>query len=472
MSTMMNVYCRSPVWLQHFLVSAKGLHFRLRRQDTALTRKWWRFLLESQYWSQEQFVEYQLVQVRALLQIAFTHVPYYRRMSRELGCNANDFTSFSDFRQLPILKKNSLRGSERDFFNETVNLRRCYAGQTSGSTGTPIRYYASRDDFSRESAFIARLRSWAGLSETIYPRRAQFTGRAIVPPNQPATRHVYWRHNYPGKAILLSTSHISPETVPHYVSAIQRFRPTLIDGYPSALVAIARVADRLGVALPQPNAIITSAETLLPAWREDIETGFSCRVFDQYSSSEPSCFWCNCEEGGMHVNPECGISEIVRQDGSQVAPGEEGEVVTTSFLNHTTPLIRYCLGDVAVMGRNGECPCGRQMPLVEKVVGRVDDIFFIPDRGYVGRLDPIFKGLRNIIEAQIVQETLATIRVLIVPGDGFDESVSEKLTENLRAKVGKNVAIQCVLTDKIARGANGKFRTVVSQVRHLYPDGM
>ena len=83
------------------------------------------------------------------------------------------------------------------------------------------------------------------------------------------------------------------------------------------------------------------------------------------------------------------------------------------------PLLRYRLGDVAIAEADVPCACGRAMPRIRKVVGRLDDILFVPQRGYVGRLDPVFKGLENIIETQIIQETLDTIRVLLVPGAGL-----------------------------------------------------
>lgn len=467
------LYRNMPIIVQNGMVSLRGLEYRYRRASSRQIEEHLRFLLVSQNWSQAQFAEFQVAQLRMLLQSAFQNVPYYRRMQQDLKCDPRDFKTPEDIRHLPILEKQTLRGNEKLFLDETVDPSRCSKGFTSGTTGTPLSLYETQQSFSKRMAFVARLRIWAGIEEPMLPRRVQFTGRNIVPPNQLASNHVYWRHNLPGRALLVSTTHLTPETVRYYVQAIRRFRPELIDGYPSALLIMARVGRRLGLSMPAPKAIIVSAETLLPDHKAEIEHAFGCYVHNQYAASEPSCFWCDCGCGKLTMNPEYGISEILDAQERPVCSEEAGSVVVTSFLNPTMPLIRYRLGDIAILGgKNDICPCAPGMPTVKRVEGRVDDILYIPERGYVGRLDPVFKGLSNIIEAQIVQVGLDRIDVLVVPYDGLSDQNIEKLLENLVQKVGSAVEINVECVSEIERGANGKFRAVVSKVRHLYPDRM
>ena len=466
------LYNHSPLWLQNILISAKGWEFRYRRANDQIIGEQLQFLLQSERWSLEQFQQYQGEQLRRLLRIAFNQVPYYKELQKNLGCEPEDFKHPDDIRMLPILEKSQVRGQEKLFLNETFDLKKCNKGFTSGTTGTPINLYATQEAFSREEAFLVRLRHWAGISNPLHPRRAQFTGRNIVPPGQNSQRQVYWRWNLPGNALLFSTTHISPETVPYYAQALRDFKPELIDGYPSALLVIARVSKRLGINLPRPRAIIVSAETLLPEYRLELEEAFGCQVYDQYAGSEPSCFWCDCEYGVMHINPEYGISEIVEANGQPVQEGEAGVVLTTSFINPVMILIRYCIGDIAIKGPNTLCLCGRLMPRVERIEGRTDDILFVPERGYLGRLDPVFKGLHNIIEAQIIQEELDHVRVLLVPDSGYNHELEAHLIQNLTAKLGHAVRITVQTVGQIPRGPRGKFTSVISKVKHLYPDRM
>lgn len=466
MTTLASLYARSPLALQNLIVSGKGLHYRCRRVSTRRLRKHLAFLLGSQWWTPQQHAEYQLEQLKRVLTQAFEHVPYYRGLGKRLNWRSEDLSSLDDLRALPILQKNDVRGSEQEFVDSRFDLKRLWKGNTSGTTGTPLSVYFTREAMSRRWAFVARLRTWAGLHEPIWPKRVQFTGRNIVPDAATTAEGTYWRYNVAGRSLLMSTTHISRDTAAAYAAAMRRFRPQLVDGYPSALLMIARIAKAQGDLMPRPQAIITSAETLFPDQREEIETAYGCQVFDQYASSEPSCFWATCEHGNMHMSPEYGISEIVGEDGLPVQPGETGTVVVTSFIHEVMPLVRYNLGDTAVLGTGDACPCGRAMPRVERIVGRTDDILYFPGRGYIGRLDPIFKGLDAILEAQIVQEDLRTVCVQLVPAEGYRDEVARKLIANLRSKIGPDVNIRVKLVNHVPRGANGKFRSVVSKVIH------
>src|SRR5690606_12782126 len=119
-----------------------------------------------------------------------------------------------------------------------------------------------------------------------------------------------------------------------------------------------------------------------------------------------------------------------------------------------------------------ERPSGCQMPLVDLVVGLQNDILYVPGRGYIGRLDPVLKGLDGIIESQIVQESLDHIRVQIVPAESFSDLAKTMLERNLRSKVGEDVKISIELVRSIPRGANGKLRAVVTLVRDQYPSNV
>ena len=462
----MDFYRSAPTPVQSALIALKGAQFRWIRANDRLMMSEFEKLLVSQSYSTEEFRVYQERELRTLLTWAFHRVPYYREMSSTAGCRVSDIRSIEDLRALPTLSKQTMRSNPHKFLVDGRTPRFCNKGFTSGTTGTPLTIYEPRVAFSRRWSFVLRLRRWAGLQNAAWPRRAQFTGRDIVPDSAVNPTAKYWRHNYPGNALLFSTTHISAESAPAYVRMLRDFRPELVDGYPSALLALSRLCKSAEISLPRPKAIIVSAETLDDETRQEIEDAFQARVFNQYASSEPSCFWCDCECGNLHQNPEYGISEILDENGLPVAPGQAGEVVVTSFLNPVMPLIRYRLGDLAVRGPDTPCACGRAMPRVERIVGRTDDILFIPGRGYVGRLDPVFKGVSNIVEAQIVQESLNTLSVLLVPAEGFSESTERLLRDNIVKKVGDQITLAIHKVDRVPRGPNGKFRAVISKVRN------
>jgi phenylacetate-CoA ligase len=284
-----------------------------------------------------------------------------------------------------------------------------------------------------------------------------FAGRLLMPPNP--KRPVYWRWNWAANTVLFSSYHLSPDTMPLYAGALERFQPDLIDTYPSSLVPLARFLDREGRTTIRPRAIITSSETLLPQDRALIERAFRCRVYDHYGAAEMAAFISQCERGCYHVNPEFGIVEVVVGE-RPALPGETGEMVATSFVNPVMPLIRYVTGDLAVAGQ-GECGCGRAFPVVDRVIGRADDVVVTPDGRRVGRLDPVFKAIDNVYETRIVQDAADHLRVEVVPTVGFAAAERERLVAELRARVGPSMGIEVVEVVAIPRTARGKLQTVV-----------
>ncbi len=90
--------------------------------------------------------------------------------------------------------KQQVRGSEPCFRSNKYPDGICNCFHTSGTEITPIVISETPASFARRWAFVARLRSWLGVSNPFYPRRAQFTGRDITSRTR---KPIYWRRNYP-----------------------------------------------------------------------------------------------------------------------------------------------------------------------------------------------------------------------------------------------------------------------------------
>ena len=170
-----------------------------------------------------------------------------------------------------------------------------------------------------------------------------------------------------------------------------------------------------------------------------------------------------CEAGSYHSHPMYGLVEIVDQDGRACAPGETGDLVLTGFINEAMPLIRYRIGDRAVASDTA-CACGRKHPVIGAILGREDDYIVTPEGNMVGRLDPMFKGLTGILEAQVVQEAIDEITILVVPAAGFDDGARASLIDGLRERVGRSMKITVKDVPAIARTRGGKFRSVISRI--------
>ena len=437
------LYSALPVFLQHACTTAQGARY-YRWRYGGVFREYLEMLKRAEHLSAEQFTELQQAEIDRMRQFAAVHVPHYRLH----GTAA--FTTKDQIRERP-----------GDFLADAFAPRELIPWQTSGTTGKPLTVYYNREAMRKMWAFVELYRNTAGV--TLHDRRGQFTGKLIVPPKKSGTARSFWRRDVANHALLLSTVHLLPENLPYYAAALERFRPVYLSGYPSAMSVLADYYRQSGRPAPHLKAALTSAETLLDHQRRAIEETFATRVFDQYGQAEMQSFWYECRAGRIHAHPLAGATEILRPDGTPAAPGEMGEVVLTGLVNYAMPLIRYRVGDTARFG-SASCPCGRGMPVIEEIGGRLDDFVYTRESGFLGRLDPVLKGVRNIVESQLEQESLEVLRVRFVPGARFTGDDLHHFERNLRARVGRGIHLEFECTDRIPRSANGKFRFVISRL--------
>jgi phenylacetate-CoA ligase len=453
------VYGSSPVWAQDLLLSAYGWKLSRSRYGGIFHRHL-EFLRQSEWYSRGEVQDLQARELSRLLEHAGRNVPWYRRIFAERGVTAGQVDPDNLGRMLPALGKDEVRANAQALVADSLDGSRLHTINTSGTTGTPLSIKTSHEALQKNYAFFERFLRTAGVASR--QRSVTFAGRMLLPATQKGPP--YWRRNRAMSTLLCSSYHISEATVEAYLGGIARFDPVFIDAYPSAVYALAQhlvdCGDRFRI---RPRAIVTSSETLLAHQRALIEQAFGCRVFDQYGSAEMAACVTQCEHGSYHVNPEYGIVEIIGDDGRPAAPGETGEIVCTGFLNHAMPMIRYRIGDSAVAS-DRSCSCGRAWPVLEALVGRVDDEIVTVDGRRVGRLDPLFKGLDGIKETQIVQVAPDRIVVNIVPDEDYAPEVGRSLANALKMRVGHDMDVELRFLDRIPRTSSGKFRAVVSQL--------
>ncbi|HLY19765.1 MAG TPA: hypothetical protein VKR61_21210 [Bryobacteraceae bacterium] len=437
------LYSALPIFLQHACATAQGARYHHWRYGGTFQAHL-DMLRRAERQPAEQMLELQKAGLNRLLQFACAHVPHYRKH----GTSA-------------LTAKDQIRERPADFLADTRQRTALIPWHTSGTTGKPLTVFYNREAMQKMWAFVELYHNTAGVDRR--QRRGQFTGKMIVPPEQRASKRVYWRRDLANHALLLSTVHLLPENLPYYAAALERFQPAYLSGYPSAMYVLADYYRQSGRTAPKLKAALTSAETLLDHQRRAIEETFTTRVSDQYGQAEMQSFWYECEAGSMHAHPLAGVTEILRADGTPAAPGEMGEVVLTGLVNYAMPLIRYRVGDTARFATQS-CPCGRGMPVIEEIGGRLDDFVFTRERGFLGRLDPVLKGIHNIVESQIEQPSLDLLRIRFVPAPRFTNDDLQLLENNLRARVGRSIHLEFECTNHIPRSANGKFRFVISRL--------
>ncbi len=454
----LDLYHRLPYSGRCLAAGLRGLYLR-----------WWRYgadtprlveqALARESWSAGDWREYQDRELAVVLERAVRRVPYYRRFWRD-----RPRADWRDLSRWPVLRKEIVRRDPRAFVADDRDPRRMFAEHTSGSTGTPLTLWWSRETTGAWYALVeARLRRWHGLSRR--DRWAILGGQLVAPVEQ--RRPPFWVWNAPLRQLYLSSYHLEPAHAAAYLGALARHRVRYLFGYPSALAALGDLAVEQGLEAPPLDAALTNAEPLYPRQRRAIERAFGCPARDTYGTAEIVCAASECGHGALHLWPEVGVIEILADDADEpLPPGKTGRLVATGLLNRDMPLVRYEIGDRgALPARDEPCPCGRALPVLASLEGRLDDDVITPDGRRVGRLDPVFKADLPLREAQIVQVDRERVILRVVPAPGYGPAVAGDLTARLRQRLGAGMAIEVEEVERLPRTAAGKLRAVVSLTR-------
>lgn len=454
------LYHRLPYTLKVMAASLQGLRLRKRRYGPE-TERLVQEALERETWTGGQWVQWQQEVLTRLLDYAAKFIPYYREYwdKRRRG---GDRASYVYLENWPVLKKESLRKSPRAFLAEGVNPKRLWEEHTSGSSGSPLTLWRDlKTERQWYALYEARVRRWYGFS--YHDPWAILGGQPVISAAQ--KKPPFWVWNAGLNQLYLSALHLAETTVADYLHALQKYRVRYILGYPSALSVLARVAMRRNDSLPRLEAIITNSEILLPEVRQLLRRAFGCRVVNTYGMAEIAGGASECEYGHMHIWPDAGVVEVLDDFSDQpLPPGQSGRLVLTGLLNWVMPLIRYEVGDRGRFLEEGNrCACGREMPVLGDIEGRLDDMVLTPDGRWLDVLDLAFKTSLPVIEAQIIQHTIDHFEVRVVPDEGFSERDIRTLQEGIREIVGK-VDVEVHTMQAIPRGPNGKFKVIVSHI--------
>jgi phenylacetate-coenzyme A ligase PaaK-like adenylate-forming protein len=344
-----------------------------------------------------------------LVRHARTASPFFRHAYRGLPADVGDplvlppvdkrtlMANFDEWVTDPAVTLEAIR---RDFLSDLSLVGRPYLGRyhvmtTSGSTGEPAVLLHDRGSW-HVLHVLARTRPHvlAGKGDAV-----QLPSRGV----RVAALYATGGH-FGGVVLIEAARRLSPviarrtrvfsvlRPVDELVRELNEFRPTMMGGYPSAMVLLAaeQRAGRLRIA---PVRVIRAGELLTAAMRADIRTTFDCVVSEGYAATEAPALSLQCAEGRFHVNADWYLLEPVDADFRPVPAGEASStVLVTNLANRVQPIIRYDLGD-RVTFHAERCPCGSPLPTVS-VEGRTNDVLTFED----DQRAPVSLALGTVIE--------------------------------------------------------------------------
>jgi len=411
--------------------------------------------------SAQQLASFQEECVTNLLIHANCNVPYYTKILNEIGIIKNATkVDLSKFDQIPILTKEMIREQQQALVSTEYTTRKWHYNSSGGSTGEPVRfvqddvytkwgnasdYYWYQSILGIDRQNIKRVNLWGSW-------RDRFQGGT----GWKAKARLWWNDE-----IILNSYSMAENDMRRYVKTINSYKPHVVRGYASALYEICRYIHKKNLSIYQPQVIVSSAETLNEEMREKIENVMGAKVYNFYGSREINSLAGECKCGLMHILGFHNIVEILDENYQSVKEGEEGRVVVTNLHNYSMPLIRYEIGDTAVLGPSS-CQCGNIMPTLYKVSGRITDRLAKEDGTSVcGHIFTHLFFFRNWVKSyQIVQEDYKRLRIVVVLDGDILESDKIDIESKIKLVMGHDCEIIWEMADEIPKTSQGKYQYI------------
>jgi len=424
-------------------------------------------LKQSQWWSGEELFEHQLEQLSLVLNHASKTVPFYKDFYLSESFKPKRMLTFESFSKIPFLSRDQVQQAGIDLIS--INIPRhhgnVYDVSTSGSTGKTV--HTKTTDITRFfwNAFTLRDHLWHNRNvNTKLAAIRTTTTKETLPPNGqvfdswgPATVDLYKT----GPASLLSIH----SSIDEQWEWLKNQNPETLLTYPSNLKAIIDKSLKDGCVLSNLRDVSTLGEVVSAELRKAVKDAWGVPLLDIYSCNEVGYMALQCPDyDHYHVQSENIILEVLDDNDKPCKVGEVGRVVVTTLHNYATPLIRYELGDYAEVGE--PCPCGRGLPVLERIVGRVRNLVTYPDgtkaRPLVG--SDSFKEVAEIRQFQFIQKTVNDIELKLVVNESLNYFQKQSLISIIQKMLRYEFNIDLTCHEEIPRSPGGEYEDFISFV--------
>lgn len=432
-----------------------------------ITRQWPRMTsyyqcIEKQYRSYEENIREQQDCLYNIVEYAIHHVPYYRDIAIEKHLRISRENIVEDIKQFPILTKEIIRKEGCRLYS-TENIQ--YSIATSGgSTGEPIQLHHDKylNTIHPGNYFL----SYAGYD--IGNKLVLLWGSERDILNGSIGLKARCLNKFLHRRKLLNSFMMTKEDMFRYVQIINQWKPKVILAYTQSIYELAMFIKKENLQVYSPGGIVVSAGTLYEDWKNEIIEVFRCPVINQYGSRETPGIAVSCtEDSQLHINTFMNYVEVVDDQGNNLPAGIDGNILVTSLINKSMPLIRYDIGDIGALSSKKECKCGRNLPCLLHVTGRSVNIFKRKDGAKIDGeyFTHLFYGIEQIEKFQVIQTDYDEIHVKFQAVRQLDFEKEQEIKRNIYAVMGSSCNVIIEYVDKLLPTKSGKYIYTVSLIQ-------
>ena len=448
-----------PIWKTR-------LRQKPRSVKAAVVQKILRKLEQSQWWDPDDLTSFQFKLMSRLLAHAQQSISHY---AETLGhVNPHDLASLVAGRwlDLPVLKRDTVNNLEDELLSRNIpkdhgSLNPIY---TSGTTGRPVRVVRTSHALRHWSAFTSRDHIWHNrhIKGKLAAIRSSEKGFAPYPGG---AAHPAWGSKdgvfRTGPSISLNVN----TSLADMTEWIARNQPDHLLSLPNLIKRLAPYCMENNITFPNLKEIQVHGEMCGEMLHQQCREAWGVPLHDMYTSREVGYMALQCpNHEHYHIQSEGVYLEILDKNDQPCQPGETGRVVVTTLRNYAMPLIRYEVGDYAELG--GPCDCGRGLPVLNRILGREQDILVLPTGEQrwtlLGSPDVRdFMKMAPITQYQFAHVATDRIEVRLATRRNLTVEEEANITEWVRKKLGYPFIISFACFDELPLTKAGKFKDFV-----------
>lgn len=429
------IYNLMPVWGQNVMCTVKGWSVQRRRYGKGFFRELER--LKSRRDDPAKLLQ-------KFLALARQVSAYAQVFADGKGARLEDF---------PIIDKAYVKAHYDDFVNKQYKGSTLVV-HTSGTSGNSLDVLQSQDFEWRQWATWWRYREELGIKfGTWYGWFG--CGEMIVPIQQ--NKSPYWRTELAGHRVMFGTYHLNITNVDLYVDEIKHRKLQWLHGNASRLCYLSRLIIEKGIEpIRSVRFVTTASENLLPQNAAEIARAFpNAMVRNHYGMTEGVANFSQTRDGSWRIDDDFAHVEFIPLDPKNP---ERCRIVGTNFSNPAFPLIRYDMGDIAIVKwQDGK-------PFLQGIEGRANERIVLCNGMLVNSMlsYDIFGESPNVREAQVrVLRDGHEIELLVVKAVKYTAEDEAQILKTARRYLKDEIGISICYTDQIPRTKSGKFRAVV-----------
>ncbi len=419
-------------------------------------------LEKNQYLKLDEIKVLQKGKLKNILKIAVENVPYYEFLKKESDLIFSDnMTTKQMLDKFPILTKQNLIEKYDDLINPNCK-NKIFKNYSGGSTGKPVKLL--QDSVMRDFGLAATIRSdrWAGweFGSSVF----KFWGASrdqSADLKEKAKRFLFNEY-------VFDAFGWNENTIRTVYKLMKKEKPEIIIAYASAVYFYVDTVKKMGLKSNHtPKGIITSADMLYDWQRKEIEEYFNCKIFNRYGCREVGLIACECEEhDGMHISSDRIYLEVVDDNNQPVPDGCSGRILITDLTNTAMPIIRYEIGDIGAISENHICKCGRGLPKLKYIEGRVTDYLVDTDGKYISgtALTTVVPQLNNVQQIQIIQKEKGKVLAKIVKESNYSKNDELHVETVLKKYLGINMVVEFEYVPSLLNVKSGKYRFVINEM--------